>query len=797
MRFLTYFLALSVPMVPFFLGIAVAVGHSSVGAQVPVLAPSTSSSPGPASGAANLGVGGIPALTPQQSSSAGPGLIRQDANTGAAARNSPQGLLDAATTRASSQPDAGAENNLPAFRDISADSTEFQQFVAASTGRKLPLFGYNLFSGSRFSSLKNVPVPADYIIGPGDEIVMQIYGLLDADARLTVDRNGQISVPKVGTFRLAGTRASQLEAVLRSQISKTYANYQLSATLGQLRAMQIFVVGQARQPGVYTVSGLSTLVSALFEIGGPSANGSLRNIQLKRDGKLISTIDMYQFIRQGDKSADTQLRAGDVIVIPTAGPRVAVLGAVDAPAIYELKSAQEPMADVLTYGGGVLSLTTPHKVLVERIDTAQGRAPRTVEDRALDANGLKSTLRDGDVVTLFKISPEFANAVTLRGNVASPLRYAFRPGMRVSDLIPEREALIQGDYYVRKNAMVQFESGAVVGGARVINDVKNLLEEINWDYAVVERLDPKEVRSLLIPFNLGKAVREKDPANNLELLAGDVVTIFGVNDVPVPLEKRTQFVSIGGEVKVPGFYQLKTGETLTQLIQRAGGLTNDAFAYGTVFTRESTRRQQQANLDLAVRRMEADIASQTASELQNITGSDKATGVEAQVQSQRVLAARLKGLKASGRISLEMTPINPVYPELKLEDGDRIIVPNSPDFIGVVGAVMAETSFIYRANTTANNYLARAGATRDAEVDSAMIIRADGSVETDLSAANSWFGRGTTVLTRPMYPGDTLFVPEKVDRRTGYSKFIQGAKDWTSILYQFGIGAAALKTLRQ
>jgi protein involved in polysaccharide export with SLBB domain len=305
------------------------------------------------------------------------------------------------------------------------------------------------------------------------------------------------------------------------------------------------------------------------------------------------------------------------------------------------------------------------------------------------------------------------------------------------------------------------------------------------------------VRSLLIPFNLGKAVREKDPANNLELLAGDVVTIFGVNDVPVPLEKRTQFVSIGGEVKVPGFYQLKTGETLTQLIQRAGGLTNDAFAYGTVFTRESTRRQQQANLDLAVRRMEADIASQTASELQNITGSDKATGVEAQVQSQRVLAARLKGLKASGRISLEMTPINPVYPELKLEDGDRIIVPNSPDFIGVVGAVMAETSFIYRANTTANNYLARAGATRDAEVDSAMIIRADGSVETDLSAANSWFGRGTTVLTRPMYPGDTLFVPEKVDRRTGYSKFIQGAKDWTSILYQFGIGAAALKTLRQ
>jgi protein involved in polysaccharide export with SLBB domain len=722
-------------------------------------------------------------------------LLKSEATLGT--RNSPQGILDTAKARMSSGSGAAdSENAYSALRDISADSTEFQQFVAASTGRRLPLFGYNLFAGSQFSSLKNIPVPTDYVIGPGDEVVVQIYGLLDGDARLMVDRNGQISVPKVGTFRLAGTKASQLESVLRSQISKTYANFQLSATLGQLRSIQIFVVGQARQPGVFTVSSLSTFVSALFETGGPSVNGSLRNIQLKRDGRVVSTIDLYQFIRQGDKSADAQLQPGDVIVIPTAGPRVAVLGAVDAPAIYELKSAQEPMADVLTYGGGVLSLTTPHKVLVERIDTSKGRAPRTVEDRKLDAQGLRSTLRDGDVVTLFKISPEFSNAVTLRGNVASPLRYAFRPGMRVSDLIPEREALIQSDYYVRKNAMVQFESGTGIKGERVINDVKNLLEEINWEYAVVERLDLKEVRSLLIPFNLGKAIRDKDPVSNLELQAGDVVTIFGINDVPVPQEKRTQFVTLGGEVKVPGYYQLTPGETLNQLIQRAGGLARDAFAYGTVFTRESTRRQQQANLEQAVRRMDADITSQSVTLLQN-SRPDTSASVDAQVQSQRLLLTRLRNLKASGRISLEMQPDNPIFPDIKLEDGDRIVVPNAPDFIGVVGAVMAETSFIYRANATANHYLQRAGLTRDAEEESAMIIRGDGSVDSDLSVSRSWFGRGTTVLTRTLYPGDTLFVPEKVDRTTGYSKFIQGTKDWTTILYQFGLGVAGLRVLRQ
>jgi protein involved in polysaccharide export with SLBB domain len=773
------------------LGLAAILGSSIVTAQMSVF---TAAPPGATSGAAGstAATGGGGGLAAQPASS----LYTPDSAT-SDSRNTTQGILDAAKARASSNPTgADTDKNYTALRDISADSTEFQQFVTASTGRKLPLFGYNLFSGSQFSSLKNIPVPTDYIIGPGDEVVVQIYGLLDADARLMVDRNGQISVPKVGTFRLAGTKASQLESVLRSQISKTYANYQLSATLGQLRSIQIFVVGQARQPGVFTVSSLSTFVSALFETGGPSVNGSLRNIQLKRDGRVISTIDLYQFIRQGDKSSDAQLQPGDVIVIPTAGPRVAVLGAVDVPAIYELKTAQESMADVLNYGGGVLSLTTPHKVLVERIDTSKGRAPRTVEDRKLDAQGLRSTLRDGDVVTLFKISPEFSNAVTLRGNVASPLRYAFRPGMRVSDLIPEREALIQGDYYVRKNAMVQFESGAGIKGERVINDVKNLLEEINWEYAVVERLDPKEVRSVLIPFNLGRAIRDKDPASNLELQAGDVVTVFNVNDVPVPQEKRTQFVTLGGEVKIPGYYQLTSGETLNQLIQRAGGLARDAFPYGTVFTRESTRRQQQANLEQAVRRMEADINSQAATLLQN-TRAENTMQVEGQVQSQRLLVARLRTLKASGRIALEMTHENPVFPDIKLEDGDRIVVPYAPDFIGVVGAVMAETSFIYRAESLASHYLNRAGLTRDAEEESSMIIRADGSVDSDLSISRSWFGRGTSVLTKTLHPGDTLFVPEKVDRTTGYSKFIQGAKDWTSILSQFGLGVAGLRVLRQ
>lgn len=698
-------------------------------------------------------------------------------------------------------------------REIIATPTEFQRFVEVSTGRNLPLFGYNLFAGRTFPSLQNVPVPSDYVIGPGDEIALKIWGMVEADAPLQVDRNGQIAIPRVGMVSVAGLKSSQLEGALRTQVSKYLKNFQLSATMGRLRSIQVFVVGHAAKPGAYTVSSLSSLVSVLFESGGPAPDGSMRKVQLKRDGRVVSTIDLYQFIAQGDKSADTHLLPGDVIVIPPAGPRVAMIGALGTPAIYELAAPEESIEQVLSYGGGVLSLTTPHKVLVERINPAQVNAPRSVIERALDAAGMKGALKDGDVVTLFKIAPAFANAVTLRGNVAMPLRYGHKPGMRVADLIPDREALIQSDYYTKKNLLVQFEKpqqdagtasnkqekaagdvGSVVTAERQMNDVKNLLEEINWDYAAIERIDPKEVRTQLIPFNLGKAIREKDPEHNLELLPGDVVTIFGVKDVPVPLAKRTQFVRLSGEVKVPGFYQIQPGETLKQVLARAGGVTEQGYPYATELTREKARQQQQANFEKAIRRLETDIAGQAVMTLQNASATDTAGGLQAQMAAQKQLLARMQTLKANGRIALEMNPEKPIYPDLPLEDGDSITVPAKPGFVSVFGAVLAENAFIHREGATVQDYLDRAGLLREADLDAALIIRADGSVEGN-TAHRRWFWGGG-FMSKELHAGDAVFVPEQFDRRSAYTQFIQGAKDWTAIFYQFGLGAAAIKTIR-
>lgn len=684
----------------------------------------------------------------------------------------------------------------PALQSLGV--TQFQSFVSEATGKNLPLYGYNLFDRNRFPSLTDVPVPTNYVVGPGDEIDLKIWGAVEVALRLPVDRNGQITVPKVGPVTVAGTPSSELDAHLKKQVGRVFANFELSASIGRLRSMQIFVVGQARNPGAYLVSSLSTLIGALFESGGPSANGTMRAIQLLRSGQVVTTLDLYKFIHAGETASDARLLPGDVIVIPSAGPRVALTGATDTAAIYELAHAEESIGQLLQYSAGSQTLTTPHKALVERINKQNAKTPREIQERTLDSTGLKTTVRDGDLVTLFKISSQFSNAVTLRGNVATPLRHAFKPGMRVSDLVPEADALVLPDYYSRKNSSVQFETVKTgkVSGEKVVNDVKTQLTEINWDYAAIERLDDKAVKTILIPFNLAKAIKEKDPVNNIELMSGDVVTIFGVDDIPVPLEKRTQFVRLGGEVKVPGIYQIKPGETLPQLVQRVGGVSRDAYLYGTVFTRESTRVQQQENLDQAVRRMEAQVQAQAASTIQNIYDKDSASSSQAQVAAQRMMLERLRGLKASGRVALEMDADRPELPVLTLQDGDTILVPSKPSFVAVFGAVMAEKSFIHRVDSTVSDYIEKSGPTREADLEAALLIRGDGTVMSN-RAQRSWLGLGNMgFMGTRLQAGDSIFIPEVLDRRSAYTQFIQGAKDWTALLYQFGIGAAALKTLQ-
>jgi protein involved in polysaccharide export with SLBB domain len=812
------------------------------------------------------------------------------ADTKAAVKGTGQ---DATTSvKAGAKPDSNLDGKEPpaaeTIRDPKADETEFQRFVASATGQSLKIFGYDLFGvGNAFSPVQAAPVPAGYILGPGDELVVQVNGLVEVNERLVIDRDGRVLVPKIGPLNLAGVALNNAEKVFANHIGKVYRNFSVSVTLGRLRSIEVFVVGQARKPGKHLVSSLSSLINALFETGGPSNNGSLRAIELRRAGKTIASVDMYAFLARGDNSSDVPLLAGDIIYIPPAGARAALLGTINAPAIYELHH-NETINQILAMSGGLPTLAAPQKAQLERVDVKRDIA-RYVEDFALDAKGLGLVLKAGDILTVFQISPQIANVVTLQGNVASPLRYTYRPGMRVADLLGDKRLLIPGSYWLQINqgtstgnysrpevnldyatiqrldpvalrtktiafnlvkaiALDSAENlellsgdivtvyrpgeagpetensititGEVVGGTKhfvwregfTIKDIipstqwlvdyysywqrgvtRSLRNDINWDYAQVIRRVPANLSSKAITFNLGQAVLKANPADNIKLEPGDQITLFTTAQMALPAEKRNQLVSISGEVMVPGQYQLTPGETLPELIRRAGGLSHNAFVYGMVFSRESTRVQQQENLDKYISRLEAEINSQTATALQNVVDTEKGTLLQTQIAGQKLLLGRLQGLKASGRIALELDAEDPAPPHIVLEDGDTISVPQRPSFVGVFGEVYAEKSLLHKPAYTVNDYLNKAGLTRDADTDNLLVIRADGTVEGNTSSRFLW---GASQTGKRLNPGDSIFVPGIIDRRTAYSTFIQGFKDWTTILYQFGLGAVALKTLR-
>lgn len=674
---------------------------------------------------------------------------------------------------------------------------QFQRFVQETTGRLLPVYGHDLFDNPQaYAANTAVPAPADYLLGAGDEIQLKVWGPVDFSTSLTIDRNGQVNIPKVGVLTLAGVAVRDLETTLRSHLGKVFTNFQANATLGRLRGIQVYVVGQARQPGTFQLSSLSTLVNALFASGGPSANGSMRNIELKRGGKTISTIDLYDFIARGDKSRDLPLMSGDIIVIPPVGPRVAVTGAFDQAAIFELKQGTTSVADILSLGGGVPALATSQKALLERI-VSDSNPPRQVQELVLNDQGLRQPLRDGDVLTLLGISPAFANAVTLQGTVAAPLRYRWFEGMKILDLIPERDALLTGDYYKRKNLLVQNADVAYSAGSNVATRIRSMADQINWDYAVIERLDRTKLTTELIPFNLGKAVLQRDPASNLPLQPGDVVTILSQSDLRVPQDRQSRLVRVEGEVAAPGVYQTTPGETLPQLLKRIGGLTPQAYLFGTEFSRESVRVRQQENLSALIRRLEAQFQSQSGSVAANraADGSAQLQVLQLQQAQQRAQIERLKSFKSNGRVALELEPqaqTLAALPAVALEDGDRILVPATPGFVSAAGSVNNENVFVYKTGKTVADVLRSAGLAEDAEVDQVFVLRADGSMISRRDRGGL-FGGGFDSI--PLMPGDTVVVPAQIDRESRYSIVTRAFKDWTQILSNFGLGVAAINSI--
>ena len=748
------------------------------------------------------------------------------------------------------------------------EPTEFQQFVAASYGRRLPLFGYGLFADvpSTFAPLDRVPVTSDYVIGPGDEVLTRVWGQVDLDARVVVDRAGNIYLPKVGTVKVAGLKFSNLEPYLKGAVGRVFRNFDLNVNLGQLRSIQVFVVGQARRPGTYTVGSLSTLVNALFACGGPSVKGSMPHIQLKRDNRVVTEIDIYDLLLRGDKSRDTALLPGDVIFIPPVGPQTAIAGSVNTPAIYELKDGTD-LDELVRMAGGLTSVADNQHITVERIHDHE---VRRIEEFPLDPAAGKRAVQDGDFVRVLSLSPRFDNAVTLRGNVAIPGRYAWHAGMHVCDLIPSREALVPRDYWEQQNAASeawngpnsareyrgpnnnadgqqngQANGGQANGGHQnggdknggdkihrstlrssvaalhgVASDDNSSSDpppepaeaaywqtqnataaghklapvpEINWDYALIQRMDSESLSTHLLPFNLGHAIENQGSQDNLELKSGDIVTIFSQADLRVPVREQNTYVYLEGEFKAAGVYRAFPGETLKQLVQRVGGLGPHAYLYGAEFTRESTRREQQKGLRELLHQAEQEMDRQSTLMLARATSPEENATLRLRLDSQRTELEEMKRVPPTGRIVLELQPDDTSaesLPDLVLEDGDRFFVPHRLSSVNVLGQVYNNGTFLYNSGKTVRDYLRLAGGgTRYADAGRMFVLRADGSVLGNTSRHELWSKSLTSIR---LMPGDTVVVPNRI---IGDS-VIRQLKDWTQIFSQFALGAAAVRIIK-
>lgn len=744
--------------------------------------------------------------------------------------------------------------------------TQFQQLVATSTERILPIFGASLFNGvpSTFAPVNDVPVDNSYVVAPGDSVSIQTVGQINLEYNLTVDRTGAVNVPGLGPVHVAGLTFGELPDYLTRQFSRLYRGFTLTANLGALHTIQVFVVGQARRPGTYSISSLSTLLNAVFASGGPANDGSLRDIQVKRGDRTIVHFDLYDLLLHGDKTDDVRLQTGDVIFIPFVGPQVAVAGSVNTPAIYELKG-ETTIGQAIRLAGGETAVASTGFARLERI---YEHSMRSVQDVNLVTEGAQ-VLHNGDILTISSIVERFRNAVTLRGNVANPGRYTWHRDMRLSDLFPDKAALITRSYWSKRNQLGQFvqdytpigqsakvgqgslelnsttaaeredlaaataspgtgssrnvtpgtantgnsgdegvngnnqagtgpnkgarqsPSGTTVGSAltgtngtfAAQNDVILSAPDIDWSYAVIERLSTTDLKTSLIPFNLGKLVLDGDPSQNLALEPGDVVTVFSTADIRVPTNQQTRFVRLEGEFAAPGVYSVHPGETLRGLLARVGGFTPDAYLYASEFTRDSVRRLQQQRLREYADELDAQISAVTANNTARAISPADATAAAASAADARTAVARLRRLQPIGRIVLELKPnsqgVNSL-PDLQLENGDRFVVPHVPSSVNVEGQVYNANSFVYDPGRRTLDYLHRAGGPdRQADKKRAFILRADGSVVSQ---------QYTNVQKAPVYPGDTIVVPPQLDRRA----FFQRVVDLAGIVSSFGYSAATL-----
>jgi polysaccharide biosynthesis/export protein len=765
---------------------------------------------------------------------------------------------------------------VEATRRLSADPDLKDYAVKLTLLRLLPSgeqalkpFGYDLFQGlpSTFAPVSDIQVPVDYVVGPGDTLEVQLYGNEPAIYELTVQRDGRINFPKLGPIQVSNMNFDQARAAIEHRVSEQLVGTRVSVTMGDLRSIRVFVLGDAEKPGSYTVSGLSTMTNALFVSGGVKKIGSLRNIQLKRNGHLVTTLDLYDLLLAGDTSNDRKLLPGDVIFIPPIGNTVSVDGAVRRPAIYELRG-ENTVAQAIDIAGGLTPDADAKLGQLERILPSHLREMRNID---LTHGGGGIELANGDKLRIPDIRPTLENSVVLTGHVFRPGQFQYHPGLRLSDVLSSFDELrpnADQRYIMIRREVPPDETIEVISadlrralaarGSAADPELRPRDKIYVFDLSAErERILAPVIRELQLQATPDKPEqvvsidgRVKAPGHyplepamhvsdliraggsledsafrgqaeitryavvdgdtrNTELISIDLAAIrrgeAGADvllkpyDVliikPIPMWVEPGVIELAGEVRFPGRYPIHQGETLSSVLQRAGGLTEYAFAYGAVFVREELKKREKDQLELLANRLQSDLAALSLEAAVSSGATNTSGGGASAAQALTIgqeLLGQLRDTKPVGRLVIDISrvikgPAN-VPDNVAVRDGDKLLIPKKNPEITILGEVQSPTSHVFQAGLTRDDYIAKSGGTtQKADRKRIYVVRANGDVVS--GQRFGWFRKTQTVEIRP---GDTIVVPLDTER-------VRALPIWqavTTIIYNLAIALLAIHSVQ-
>ncbi len=720
-----------------------------------------------------------------------------------------------------------APYNLRSLRDlytqVPPDSTKLKRFGSeVFVNRDDPAHGG---LGSRNLPV-DLPIGPDYVLGTGDGLTINLWGGISQSIARVVDREGKIALPEAGSLVVAGLTLQQARSSIGSALKQQYHNAQVDVTIARLRTVRVYVVGDVQRPGAYDVSSLSTPINAIYQAGGPTSVGSLRIVRHYRGQQLIREVDLYSFLLNGVRMDDERLEAGDTLLIPPAGPQVAIFGMVKRPAIYELKDSST-LKEVLDDAGGATVAAALDHITIDRIDPNKQRETVTLESKPSDtAQSIQAQIagfdvRDGDRIHVAAILPYSERAIYVEGHVVRPGKFPFRDGMQLSDvlrsyqdLLPEPAAkgdlvrLVAPDFHPET---IQFDVADALIGNMILPlqpfDTIRILGRYEVDapqvtirgevlrpgtYALTHDMTPMKLVNMAGGFKRDALLSSADLASytvedekkvvsqraslhirseefdTAHLKPGDILTIHqlsGWNDIGAS-------VILEGEVTYPGSYGLQEGERLSSVLRRAGGLRDTAYAAGAILIRNQVKDLEEKTRVELIHQIETSSAS--ARLAPNLSGQDSAALLQAATQQQAEVLQRLKSQPASGRlvihISADINSWANTPADIEMHTGDVLTVPKRPGFVLVSGQVYNASAITYVPGKEASWYLRRAGGTNDvANRKEIFVVRANGSVIGRRSG--EWYG--ANVLGTRLEPGDVIVVPQKI---------IGGSLFWRNLL---------------